>query len=87
MGRRARIDRVVDIFIDAYAVEVPWPVRGPALDWHIAAALLYESTRRGLRQWHPGKLLAIPRYLELAQRHARRLDAGATGAHACLSST
>ncbi len=71
-----QVEPLVDAFIRAYAEQVPWAADIPRLRWYIAAALIHEVVRRGLRQNDSvriglcGDFLAISRRYEQLCREA-----------------
>ena len=62
-----RIREAVDVFCRTYAECVPWSLSWPQVDWHTAAALIHEVTRRSIRQLDGQRVKHISEYLDLCE--------------------
>ncbi len=60
-------------FIKAYQTEAGWKISDPALNWHTAAALIYERAYRSVTRMKAGGLAILGEIIELARVISARI--------------
>jgi aminoglycoside phosphotransferase (APT) family kinase protein len=60
-------EKIAGEFIKAYRAEAGWEFPESALNWHIAAALIYERAYRSVTRMKPDGLGALGEIIELAR--------------------
>jgi thiamine kinase-like enzyme len=66
-------DQIASRFIQSYRKHVSWDVPESALNWHIAAALIYERAYRCVTRMKGGRLTIIDDLIDLARRISGRI--------------
>lgn len=70
----ALTERLASRFVDAYRANVEWPVSANALNWHTAAALVYERAYRHVLRLKEDPAAVNNRLLDVALRLSQDLE-------------
>jgi Phosphotransferase enzyme family len=66
-------EKIAAQFIEAYRAEAGWELSEPALNWHTAAALIYERAYRSVTRMKAGGLAILGEIIELARVISARM--------------
>jgi hypothetical protein len=67
------VERIAGQFIDAYRAEAGWEVSDVALNWHTAAAMIYERAYRCVTRLKAGRLAILDNLIEVARHISGKL--------------
>lgn len=73
------VPRLVESFLRAYEIHVPWPIRRDLVDWHTAVALITERAYRCVTRLKEGRPAMIEELITLAGRLSQAAASCAQG--------